>query len=163
MLNIKNNFKQDILWMRKALDLANFAKQNNEVPVGALLVDNLTNLVIGTGYNRSIVDNDPTAHAEILAIRDAGKNKNNYRLLDTTLYVTLEPCIMCVGAIIHARISRLVFGATDKRFGAVLSAFHILDEAEQGKLNHKVSYSYGILDDDCAALLTNFFRNKRNK
>jgi len=119
--------------MRHAVRLAHLAESEGEVPVGAVLVKDET--VIGEGWNRPIVDNDPTAHAEIMAIRQAGKRVSNYRLLDTTLYVTLEPCLMCVGAIVHARIGRVVFGAKDPKRGAIVSALQLSDLQF---LNHQV-------------------------
>lgn len=146
----------DIFWMQHALELASRAESEGEVPVGAIVV--YQEQVIGEGWNRPIIDNDPTAHAEIMALRSAAKNINNYRLLDTTLYVTLEPCIMCTGAIIHSRVKRVVYGATDPKAGAADSAFNILGT---DCLNHKVHVDSGILDTECSQLLTEFFRNKR--
>ncbi|MEO1867833.1 MAG: tRNA adenosine(34) deaminase TadA, partial [Methylococcales bacterium] len=125
-------------------------------PVGAVLVKDET--VIGEGWNRPIVDNDPTAHAEIMAIRQAGKRVSNYRLLDTTLYVTLEPCLMCVGAIVHARIGRVVFGAKDPKRGAIVSALQLSDLQF---LNHQVPWVAGVLADECSQLLVNFFKQRR--
>jgi len=146
----------DIFWMQHALELAKRAESEGEVPVGAIVV--LNEEVIGEGWNRPIIDNDPTAHAEIMALRSAAKKINNYRLLDTTLYVTLEPCIMCSGAIIHSRVKRVVYGATDPKAGAVNSAFNILGT---DCLNHKVNVDSDILADECGLVLTEFFRNKR--
>ncbi len=142
--------------MRHAVRLAHLAESEGEVPVGAVLVKDET--VIGEGWNRPIVDNDPTAHAEIMAIRQAGKRVSNYRLLDTTLYVTLEPCLMCVGAIVHARIGRVVFGAKDPKRGAIVSALQLSDLQF---LNHQVPWVAGVLADECSQLLVNFFKQRR--
>jgi len=150
--------KSDEDWMQYALDLAKKAAQLGEVPVGAVLVKN--NQLIAEGWNQPISHNDPTAHAEIIAIRHAGKKMENYRLPDTTLYVTIEPCSMCAGAIIHARISRLVFGAPEPRAGAVGSANHLLQDKQ---LNHQVEITSGILAEQCSLVLKNFFRAKRKK
>ncbi len=146
----------DIAYMRHAVRLAHLAESEGEVPVGAVLVKDET--VIGEGWNRPIVDNDPTAHAEIMAIRQAGKRVSNYRLLDTTLYVTLEPCLMCVGAIVHARIGRVVFGAKDPKRGAIVSALQLSDLQF---LNHQVPWVAGVLADECSQLLVNFFKQRR--
>lgn len=146
----------DIDWMSRAFELALKAEKVSEVPVGAVLVYN--GRVIGEGYNRSISACDPTAHAEILALRQGAIAQCNYRLIDTTLYVTLEPCAMCAGALIHARIKRLVFGAFDPRAGAVASVFHLLDEAA---LNHRVVWCSGVMQAECASLLKNFFKKRR--
>jgi len=148
----------DIFWMQHALELAKRAESEGEVPVGAVVV--YDDQVIGEGWNRPITDNDPTAHAEIMALRSAAKKINNYRLIDTTLYVTLEPCIMCTGAIIHSRVKRVVYGALDPKAGASESAFSILGT---DCLNHKVEVNNGILSEDCGRILTAFFRNKREE
>jgi len=147
---------EDIYWMQQALNLAKHAESCNEVPVGAIIV--YKNEVIAQSWNQPIVSCDSTAHAEIVAMREAGKYLNNYRLIDTTLYVTLEPCLMCIGAMLHARIKRLVFGAYDYKTGAVKSVFNVLDDV---RLNHKIIYEGGILTEECAALLTNFFKKRR--
>ena len=133
----------DIFWMQHALELAKRAESEGEVPVGAVVV--YDEQVIGEGWNSPISDNDPTAHAEIMALRSAAKKINNYRLLDTTLYVTLEPCIMCTGAITHSRVKRVVYGATDPKAGAVESAFEILGT---NCLNHQVDVERGVLADE---------------
>ena len=146
----------DIAYMRHAVRLAHLAESEGEVPVGAVLVKDET--VIGEGWNRPIVDNDPTAHAEIMAIRQAGARVSNYRLLDTTLYVTLEPCLMCVGAIVHARIGRVVFGAKDLKRGAIVSALQLSDLRF---LNHQVPWVSDVLGDECRQLLVNFFKQRR--
>ena len=144
----------DTYWMQQALELAKFATSNNEVPVGAILI--LDNKIIGKGWNQPISSNDPTAHAEIIALRQGAQYLNNYRLLNTTLYVTLEPCAMCIGAMIHARIKHLVFGAYDPKFGAI----QLLDTKS---FNHTIKYKGEILAPDCGELLTNFFKNRRKK
>lgn len=146
----------DICFMQRSLDLAKKAESLGEVPVGAIAV--IENEIIGEGFNRSIGSNDPTAHAEIIALRLAAEKINNYRLLGVTLYVTLEPCIMCVGAMLHSRIKRLVFGAHDPKTGAVESVFKIFDEE---RLNHKIDVKSGVLSLDCGRILTDFFRSKR--
>lgn len=143
-------------WITHALALARRAEECNEVPVGAVLVAD--NEVIGEGWNQPISTNDPTAHAEIMALRAGAKARKNYRLVDTTLYVTLEPCAMCVGAILHARIQRLVFGAYDPRTGAVKSVFQLLDEK---CLNHRVEWQGGVMSTECADILQTFFRQRR--
>ena len=148
---------QDELFMRQAITLAQRAEMEGEVPVGAVLV--LDGKVIGEGWNRPITTSDPTAHAEIMALRDAGKNVVNYRLPDTTLYVTLEPCPMCAGAIVHARVKRVVYGATDPKGGAAGSVFNLLPSDD--RFNHAVTAEGGVLADDCAELLRNFFRSRR--
>lgn len=145
-------------WMRHAIRLAQRAEEQGEVPVGALLV--YDNHLIAEGWNQPIQSNDPTAHAEIVAVRKAGQVLNNYRLVDTTLYVTLEPCVMCMGAIAHARIKRLVFGAYDPIRGAVC---HALELSEAPFLNHSVAWLGGISEADCSELLSSFFKAKRAK
>jgi len=148
----------DIFWMQHALELAKRAESEGEVPVGAIVVHD--EKVIGEGWNSPINDNDPTAHAEIMALRSAAKKINNYRLLDTTLYVTLEPCIMCTGAITHSRVKRVVYGATDPKAGAAESAFEILGT---DCLNHQVDVERGVLAKECGQILTDFFRQKRKE
>uniref|UniRef100_UPI0038737B26 tRNA adenosine(34) deaminase TadA n=1 Tax=Coxiella endosymbiont of Dermacentor marginatus TaxID=1656159 RepID=UPI0038737B26 len=146
----------DEFFIRQALFLASQAEKNQEVPVGAVLVKD--NEIIGKGFNHPIGLTDPTAHAEMLSIREAAKNLGNYRLVGTTLYVTLEPCSMCLGALIQARIQRLVFGAFDPRAGAVKSVFQLLDNSW---LNHRIVWTGGILANECAFLLKNFFQAHR--
>lgn len=146
----------DEYWMRHALTLARRAWEEGEVPVGAVLVQGET--VIGEGWNRPIGHHDPTAHAEIMALRQGGKVLENYRLLDTTLYVTLEPCVMCAGAMVHGRVGRLVFGANDEKTGAVGS---LLDVLRHPGMNHQVKIEQGILAEECAAMLSDFFRHRR--
>ncbi|BCU54573.1 tRNA-specific adenosine deaminase [Enterobacter kobei] len=143
-------------WMRHALTLAQRAWDEGEVPVGAVLVHN--NQVIGEGWNRPIGRHDPTAHAEIMALRQGGLVQQNYRLLDTTLYVTLEPCVMCAGAMVHSRIGRLIFGARDAKTGAAGS---LIDVLHHPGMNHRVEIVEGILRDECAGMLSDFFRQRR--
>lgn len=142
--------------METALTLAREAGAAGEIPVGALLV--LGDRIIGRGFNSPIGKNDPTAHAEILAIRDAAQFFGNYRLEGATLYVTLEPCVMCAGALVQARIARLVFGARDLRFGGVRAKFRI---ADSDLLNHQVEVVEGVLASDCQTLLRDFFAARR--
>lgn len=149
---------QDHLFMEQAMDLAKSAALNGEVPVGALIT--LGGQVLGTGANSPIINHDPTAHAEIVALRNAAQNKQNYRLPNTTLYVTLEPCIMCMGAIIQARIQRLVFGAFDPKGGAALSRYTI---GSDSLLNHQLEIHSGLCEEECADILKNFFRERRRK
>ena len=146
----------DEAWMRHAIRLAQRAEQLGEVPVGAVVVKD--DRCIAEGWNASIATHDPTAHAEITALRKAGLMLENYRLCDATLYVTLEPCVMCMGAISHARIKRLVFGAFDPKRGAVCNALSLTDASF---LNHRVSWDGGILETQCAELLKDFFRARR--
>ena len=142
--------------MRRALDLARHAEQAGEVPVGALVV--LNDEVIGEGWNQPIVSHDPTAHAEIVALRAAAAHIKNYRLADTTLYVTLEPCTMCAGAIVQARIVRVVYGAADPKAGAAGSVFNLLESAS---LNHRAQVTGGVLAEDCRQGLKAFFQARR--
>ncbi len=142
--------------MAMALQLAHGAESAGEVPVGALVIR--AGEIIGQGWNQPIGACDPTAHAEIVALRSAARAANNYRLPGTTLYVTLEPCAMCVGAMIHARVERLVFGAHEPRSGAVDSAFSLLDSKEH---NHDIQVSSGILSAECASVMREFFFNRR--
>lgn len=154
-LNSPTNTDED--WMRRSLALAEMAAIAGEVPVGAVLV--LDGKIIGEGFNQSIQSHDPTAHAEIIALRSAASAVENYRLPDTTLYVTLEPCTMCVGALVHARVKRVVFAAREPRAGAVVSHLHLCD---QTLFNHKLAWSEGVLADESSALLTGFFKARRN-
>lgn len=148
--------KTDILWMRKALELAKRAANMGEVPVGALLVTD--DMVLGEGFNSSISSHDASAHAEIQALRMAGRQSLNYRLPGTTLYVTLEPCAMCAGAIVHARVDRVVIGASDPRTGAAGTIMNILQHEQ---LNHQCEITIGVLQDECSNLLRDFFKAKR--
>ena len=142
----------DKRWMRNALTQAKRAAECNEVPVGAVVV--LGDEVIGEGYNQPLGTHDPTAHAEIVALRDAARHLENYRLGGTTLYVTLEPCLMCAGAILQARIERVVFGAFDEKAGAVGSTANLL---QSPLANHQCRVTAGVLGDECAELLERFF------
>jgi tRNA(adenine34) deaminase len=146
----------DEVWMRHAIRLAQRAEQQGEVPVGAIVVKD--NLCIAEGWNIPICSHDPTAHAEVVAMRGAGIHIENYRLTEATLYVTLEPCVMCIGAMSHARIKRLVFGAYDVKRGAVCSALSLTDASF---LNHKISWDGGVLETECADLLRDFFKARR--
>ncbi len=156
-IDVVNEYS-DEYWMRQALSLAQRAQEEGEVPVGALLV--LDNHVIGEGWNRPIGRHDPTAHAEIMALRQGGAVLQNYRLLNATLYVTLEPCVMCAGAMVHSRIRRLVYGAADEKTGAVGSLVDIL---RHPGMNHQVEIVSGVLAEECAATLSNFFRMRREQ
>ena len=149
-------FSRDEGYMSQALDLARQAGEAGEVPVGALLVQDDT--VVARAWNQPITVNDPTAHAEMLVLREAASKLENYRLPGTTLYVTLEPCPMCAGAMVHARVSRLVFGAVDSRSGAAGS---ICDIARSEALNHRLEVTGGVRATESAALLQEFFRVRR--
>lgn len=149
----------DVYWMNKALELAQKAGDSDEVPIGAVLISE-NNQCIGEGWNQPISAEDPTAHAEILALRDAAKQLNNYRLPDTTLYVTLEPCPMCAGAIVQARIKRVIIATPDPRTGSAGSVFNLLNSPH---LNHRVAVTTGVLQQECSSLLKTFFLNKRKK
>lgn len=139
--------------MRHALMLAAHAAKIGEVPIGAVLVKNEE--ILAESWNQSISDHDPTAHAEILSLRMAAIIEKNYRLPDTTLYVTLEPCLMCYGALVNARVKRLVYGANDKRFGV------IKDLSDKLKFNHQIEISAGVLKEECAQILSDFFKTRR--
>jgi len=144
------------LFMREALELARQAAAEGEVPVGALVV--VAGQVAGRGLNSPISRSDPTAHAEILAMRDAGRNLRNYRLEEATLYTTLEPCVMCAGALVAARVKTLVFGTRDLRFGGVRSKFRVADSEI---LNHRVEVVEGVLAAECVEILQRFFEARR--
>ena len=148
----------DIRWMRHAIDLAKFAEQAGEVPVGAVVVKD--ERIIGEGWNQPVGTHDPSAHAEMVALRAAGANVMNYRLTDVTLYVTLEPCVMCTGALVHARVNRVVYGAEDPKSGAIKGCFKLMNDK---KFNHKIKVDGGILEEECGNLLRRFFELKRNK
>jgi tRNA(adenine34) deaminase len=148
----------DEIFMRAAIDAAYRAREIDEVPVGACLVGQ-TGELIAAGFNQTITCNDPTAHAEILVLREAGGILGNYRLTETTVYTTIEPCVMCAGALINARIGRLVYGARDERFGAVESLFNICNN---DSLNHRIEITGGVLADECRRLMQDFFRGKRS-
>jgi tRNA(adenine34) deaminase len=144
-------------WMRRALALAERAAAQGEVPVGAILVRE--GELLGQGWNRPIGENDPSAHAEILALRDAGRRVGNYRLPGSTLYVTLEPCAMCAGTLLHARVARVVYGATDPKGGACGSLFDLLPS--DARFNHRTECAGGLLADECRDVLREFFRARR--
>lgn len=148
--------QQDEFWMQHALELAQIAEQNEEVPVAAVLVKQ--GKKISEGINAPIALHDATAHAEVLALRQAGARIQNYRLIDTTLYVTLEPCPMCAGALVHARVARVVYGAPDLRTGSAGSVFNLL-QSEQ--LNHCCEISAGVLEEACRHQLQTFFKKRR--
>lgn len=150
--------KEDILFMREALSLAKEAQQHDEVPVGAVVVS--AGKVIGRGFNRREMAQNALLHAEMIALDEACKNEGSWRLPDTTLYVTLEPCPMCAGAMVLARVDRLVFAADDPRSGAAGS---VMDICRHQKLNHRLNVTGGLLADESAVLLKNFFAHKRNK
>ena len=150
--------RSDEKFMRLALVEAEKAGQMGEVPIGAILVSE-DGHVLSSTHNRTIDLADPTAHAEILALREAALKINNYRLLNTTLYVTVEPCIMCMGAIVHARISKLVFGTGDPKWGAAGSLYNF---AEDDRLNHRVAITNGVCQQECRRLMQEFFRGKRH-
>ena len=145
-------------WMQYALQLAKKSEQRDEVPVGAIIV--YKNKIIGEGWNQPISSNNPTAHAEIMALQDAGEKIGNYRLLDSTMYVTLEPCVMCAGALVHARIAKLVYAVDDQKTGACGSVFNMIQAEE---LNHNTEIKKGVLEKECQALIKNFFKEKRLK
>jgi tRNA(adenine34) deaminase len=147
-------------WMRHALELAERAeREHDEIPVGAVLID-AEGRIVGEGWNRNIGDHDPSAHAEIVAMRAGGKALGNHRLIGCTLYVTLEPCAMCAMAMVHARVARLVYAASDPKTGAAGSVFDLIADPRH---NHRVEVQGGVLADDASAMLTNYFRRKRGK
>ena len=146
----------DESYMRRALELARQAQTAGEVPVGAVIVHD--GVIVAEGWNQPIRAHDPSAHAEMIALRVAGQALASYRLLDTTLYVTLEPCPMCAGAMVHARVRRLVFGAPDPRAGAAGSVFNLV---QHPALNHRIEFSSGVLGEECGSLLREFFLARR--
>lgn len=155
-MNLYETTVSDIIWMRRALELAKLAHYAGDVPVGAIVVKN--GQVLATGYNQREVLSDPTAHAEVIAVRQASKTLEQWRLDGATLYVTLEPCAMCAGAIVNSRLERLVFGAKDPKGGACGSLFNVPADP---RVNHRVSITSGILEDESIELLQNFFGEKR--
>ncbi|HXY02005.1 MAG TPA: tRNA adenosine(34) deaminase TadA [Terriglobales bacterium] len=154
--NIVSRSLTDELWMEEAFRAAQRALEIGEVPVGAVVV--CDGKIVGRGWNCNIADSDPTAHAEIIALREAGKNVGNHRLGQCELFVTIEPCAMCAGALVHARVKRLVYGADDPKAGAVHSVLQVVNHPE---LNHQVEVRGGVLAGRCAELLQVFFRNRR--
>jgi tRNA(Arg) A34 adenosine deaminase TadA len=147
---------EDAKWMERALDQARVALQQGEVPVGALVIKD--GELLGAGHNRNLLDRDPTAHAEVVALRQAAGRIGNYRLTGCTMYATIEPCAMCAGALIHARIARLVYGAADPKAGAAGSVLQVLNHAS---LNHRMEVTAGVLGDRCSEILQDFFRQRR--
>lgn len=145
-------------WMHEALTEAYRAQTLNEVPVGAVVI--LNNVIIARAYNQPITACNPVAHAEILALQAAAKNIGNYRLIDCDLYVTLEPCTMCAGALVHSRINRLIFGAYEPKAGAIVSTAQVLS---QPHMNHRIEVIEGVLQSECSTLLSNFFRMRRDQ
>lgn len=150
--------EEDVMWMKHALTLADKAELIGEVPVGACVV--LNGELIGEGFNSPISDNDPSAHAELRAVKDAASKVQNYRLIDATLYVTLEPCSMCAGMLVHARVKRVVFGTKDAKTGAAGSVMNLL---QHPALNHQVEIVSGVLAEDCANKLSDFFRKRKKE
>ena len=148
---------EDERFMRIALEGAFDARQIGEVPIGACIIDGAGQM-IAAGFNRTITDCDPTAHAEIIVLREAARKIENYRLTGTTIYTTIEPCVMCAGALVNARVKRLVYGAADERFGAVETLFRLCDHES---LNHRLEITSGILAAECRAIMQDFFRARR--
>jgi tRNA(adenine34) deaminase len=148
--------KEDERWMLEALRAAREAEERGEVPIGAIVV--VGDGILARAGNRTRTDCDPTAHAEIVALREAARVAGNYRLTDATLYATIEPCAMCAGALVQARVARLVYGAADERFGAVESRFRLCDSSS---LNHRMEIASGVLESDCRELMQEFFRARR--
>ena len=144
--------------MREAIAQARLAQALDEVPIGCVIVHDPTDRIIAAGFNRREIDRDPTAHAEIIALRTAGQNLGDWRLSDCTLVVTLEPCPMCAGAIVNARVPRLVYGCPDPKAGAVRTLFQL---CEDSRLNHRVQVTAGVLAEECSTLLTDFFKAQR--
>ncbi|MGC2744850.1 MAG: tRNA adenosine(34) deaminase TadA [Candidatus Angelobacter sp.] len=149
---------EDAAWMEQALELAGLAAEAGEVPVGALVIRD--GEIIGQGHNRNLLDNDPTAHAEIVALRQAAARMGNHRLVGCTMVATIEPCSMCAGALIHARIARLVYGANDPKAGAAGSTVQVINHPS---LNHRMEVTAGVLAGRCSEILQNFFRKKRQQ
>ena len=149
----------DESWMWKAIHVAREAAKLNEVPVGAVIVSR-DGQILAAASNRNVTNNDPTAHAEILALRTAAARIGNYRLVGATVYSTIEPCAMCAGALVNARVARLVFGAHDDRFGAVETHFHVCDSDD---LNHRIEITSGVLAENCRRLMQDFFKARRKE
>jgi tRNA(adenine34) deaminase len=149
---------EDAVWMERALALAELAAAAGEVPVGALVIKD--GEIIGQGHNRNLLDNDPTAHAEMVALRQAAARVGNHRLVGCTMIATIEPCSMCAGALIHARIARLVYGANDPKAGAAGSTVQVINHPS---LNHRMEVTAGVLAGKCSEILQKFFRHKRQK
>lgn len=155
---MNQNNSQHTYWMSKAIELARKAEKQGEVPVGAIVV--IDDEIVGEGWNQVITLNDPSAHAEVMALRNAGEKLGNYRYPDSTLYVTLEPCMMCAGALVHARVGRVVFGAYDEKTGVAESAGQLFSESFH---NHRVDIIGGVLKEECAQLLSDFFSKRRQQ
>lgn len=149
--------ESDEIWMREALQAASEARDLGEVPIGACIIADDGQIWAVAG-NRTITQNDPTAHAEILVLREAAEKIGNYRLTGTTIYTTIEPCAMCAGALVNARVKRLVYGAADEKYGAVKTLFRICDS---DSLNHQMEITSGVLAEECRALMQDFFRGRR--
>lgn len=154
--SIPASLEDDARYMRNALDLAREAWDAGEVPVGAVVV--LDGEIVGRGFNQPITSHDPTAHAEVVALRDAAGRLGNYRLVNCTLYVTMEPCVMCAGALLHARVARVVYGAKEYKTGAHGS---VMDVFAEPRLNHHCDITGGVLADECAAMISGFFEMRR--
>ena len=154
---METTLSTDTLFMSRALELAQRAAEHSEVPVGAVIVHQGN--IVGEGYNQPISSCDPTAHAEVVAMRQACVSLNNYRLIGCELYVTIEPCTMCVGAMVHARIKRVIFGALEPRAGALKSQLQLM---EDGPYNHSIVWDGGVLAEQCGAMMADFFRQKRD-
>ncbi len=159
MAQDKDDLSLDLLnkFMQKAIAQAKRAESHGEVPIGAILLDENLNIV-ARGFNKVISSNDSTAHAEIVAMRAYGRKINNYRYLNTTLVVTLEPCAMCVGALIHARVKRVIFGSYNQKTGACSSVFNLIQDERH---NHKIEVIGGVLEEECTKLLSDFFKRRR--
>jgi len=155
---VTTNQNDDQTFMQRAFELAQQAEKLDEIPVGAVVV--YQGEIIGEGFNQSILLNDPSAHAEMIAIRQAGKHLSNYRMLDCTLYVTLEPCPMCAGLLVHSRINRLVYASPDLKTGAAGSTFNLVNNEQ---LNHKITVTEGVMKERCSQLLSAFFKRRRNE
>ena len=151
--------ERDELFMRMAIEEALKAGERGEVPVGAVIVNEHQNVLAAAG-NNCICESDPSGHAEMVSMRLAGKKTGNYRLLNTTMYVTIEPCVMCAGALVHARVGRLVYGASDPKTGGVVSCYMIVGDS---KLNHQLKIESGVMAEECAELLISFFKKKRGQ
>ena len=148
--------ERDAAWMRMALEQARLAGKAGEVPVGALVIKD--GELIARGHNRNLLDHDPSAHAEVVALRDAASRLGNHRLVGCEMFVTIEPCAMCAGALVHARLARLVYGAADPKAGAVTSVLQVINHPD---LNHKMEVEPGVLEQECSEVLQDFFRQKR--
>src|SRR5262245_51738584 len=156
-VTIRGPAQGDAYWMELALELARSAAAAGEVPVGAVVVKD--GEVVGRGHNRNLTDNDPTAHAELVALRDAAARLGNHRLVGCTIFATIEPCAMCAGAMVHSRLARLVYGASDPKAGAAGSVLTVLNHPQ---LNHRMEVTAGVLADQCSEVLTSFFQSRRN-